>query len=190
VDAADLATASRRFVLHSPRRDRCVTFARGDNARLWDADGREYLDTMSGSAGPAMVGHANPRVAAAVAAQMARLPTTNILHQSDAVIAYCARLAGVTPPGLTRTALLAGGGDAIEAAVKLAMRVTGRTEILSLHGAYHGLLCQFGGIDGNVLKFKPPLTTPDDDFERMLGLVADVTAFIQQTVHGRAAVHA
>ena len=46
------------------------------------------------------------------------------------------------------------------------------------------------GIDGNVLKFKPPLTTPDDDFERMLGLVADVTAFIQQTVHGRAAVHA
>jgi 4-aminobutyrate aminotransferase/(S)-3-amino-2-methylpropionate transaminase len=70
---------------------------------------------------------------------MATLPTTNILHQSDAVIAYCARLAQVTPPGLTRTALLAGGGDAIEAAVKLAMRVTGRTEILSLHGAYHGM---------------------------------------------------
>jgi 4-aminobutyrate aminotransferase-like enzyme len=110
VDAADLATASRRFVLHSLRRDRCVTFTRGDNARLWDADGREYLDTMLGSAGPAMVGHANPRVAAAVAAQMATLPTTNILHQSDAVIAYCARLAQVTPPGLTRTALLAGGG--------------------------------------------------------------------------------
>ncbi|HEY6594230.1 MAG TPA: aspartate aminotransferase family protein [Asanoa sp.] len=126
-------------MLHSLQRDRCVIFTRGDNARLWDADGREYLDTMSGSAGPAMVGHANPRVAAAVAEQMAKLPTTNILHQSDAVIAYCARLAGVTPPGLTRTALLAGGGDAIEAAVKLAMRVTGRTEILSLHGAYHGM---------------------------------------------------
>jgi 4-aminobutyrate aminotransferase-like enzyme len=52
----------------------------------------------------------------------------------------------------------------------------------------HGLLCQFGGIDGNVLKFKPPRTTPDDDFERMLDLVAGVTAFIQQTVHGRAGV--
>ena len=89
--------------------------------RAWDADGREYLDTMSGSAGPAMVGHANSRVAAAVAEQMARLPTTNILHQSDAVIAYCAP-GGVTPPGLTKTALLAGGGDAVEAAVKLAMR--------------------------------------------------------------------
>ena len=139
MDPPDLAAASHRFVLHSLQRDRCVIFVRGDNARLWDADGREYLDTMSGSAGPAMVGHANPRVAAAVAEQMAKLPTTSILHQSDAVIAYCARLAGVTPPGLNRTALLAGGGDAVEAAVKLAMRVTGRTEILSLHGAYHGM---------------------------------------------------
>ena len=139
MDPPDLAAASHRFVLHSLQRDRCVIFVRGDNARLWDADGREYLDTMSGSAGPAMVGHANPHVAAAVAEQMAKLPTTNILHQSDAVIAYCARLAGVMPPGLTKTALLAGGGDAVEAAVKLAMRVTGRTEILSLHGAYHGM---------------------------------------------------
>ena len=92
----DLAAASRRFVLHSLQRDRCLVFTRGDNARLWDADGRQYLDTMSGSAGPAMVGHANPRVAAAVAAQMARLPTTSILHQSDTVIAYCTRLAEVT----------------------------------------------------------------------------------------------
>ena len=128
-----------RFVLHSLRRDPCVTFVRGENARLWDADGRMYLDTMSGSAGPAMVGHANPRVADAVAKQMATLPTTNILHQSDTVIAYCTRLAGLTPDGLTKIALVAGGGDAIEAAIKLAMRVTGRTEVLSLHGAYHGM---------------------------------------------------
>ena len=40
----DLAAASHRFVLHSLQRDRCVIFVRGDNARLWDADGREYLE--------------------------------------------------------------------------------------------------------------------------------------------------
>jgi 2,2-dialkylglycine decarboxylase (pyruvate) len=128
-----------RFVLHSLRRDPCVTFVRGENARLWDAAGRTYLDTMSGSAGPAMVGHANPRVAEAVARQMATLPTTNILHQSDVVVEYCARLASLAPQGPAKVALLAGGGDAIEAAVKLAMRLTGRTEVLSLHGAYHGM---------------------------------------------------
>jgi len=70
---------------------------------------------------------------------MATLPTTNILHQSDAVVEYCTRLAGLTPAGLTKIALVAGGGDAVEAAIKLAMRVTGRTEVLSLHGAYHGM---------------------------------------------------
>src|SRR6266511_3678178 len=139
MDGVETGLPPDRFVLHSLRRDPCVTFVRGENARLWDASGRMYLDTMSGSAGPAMVGHANPRVAEAVARQMATLPTTNILHQSDAVVEYCARLAALTPPGLAKIALLAGGGDAIEAAVKLAMRVTGRTEVLSLHGAYHGM---------------------------------------------------
>jgi len=137
-----------RFVLHSLRRDPCLTLVRGENARLWDADGRMYLDTMSGSAGPAMVGHANPRVAEAVARQMATLPTTNILHQSDTLIAYCTRLAGLTPEGLTKIAVLAGGGEAIEAAVKLAMRVTGRTEVLSLHGAYHGMSLATMGLAG------------------------------------------
>ena len=139
MDARELDTAADRHVLHSLRRSRCVTFVRGDNARLWDADGRMYLDTMSGSAGPAMVGHANPRVAEAVARQMAALPTTNILHWSDTVVEYCSRLAAVAPSGLGKVALLAGGGDSIEAALKLAMRVTGRTEVLSLHGAYHGM---------------------------------------------------
>ncbi len=41
-----------------------------------------YLDTMSGSAGPAMVGHASPEVGEAVARQMATLPKTDILHKS------------------------------------------------------------------------------------------------------------
>ena len=86
-------------MLHSLRRDRCVIFVRGDNARLWDADGREYLDTMSAR----WAGDGRPREPArraAVAEQMARLPTTNILHQSDAVIAYRHEApGGVTPPG-------------------------------------------------------------------------------------------
>ncbi|MFL5799646.1 MAG: aspartate aminotransferase family protein [Actinomycetota bacterium] len=139
MDAGALDAAADRHLLHSLRRDRCVTFVRGENARLWDAEGRMYLDTMSGSAGPAMVGHANPRVAEAVARQMATLPTTNILHRSDVVVEYCSRLAAICPPGLDKVALLAGGGDAVEAALKLAMRVTGRTEVLSLHGGYHGM---------------------------------------------------
>jgi 4-aminobutyrate aminotransferase-like enzyme len=49
----------------------------------------------------------------------------------------------------------------------------------------HGLIVQFGGIGGNVLKFKPPLTTPQADFERMLEIVDDIVAFIQRAVDGQ-----
>jgi 4-aminobutyrate aminotransferase-like enzyme len=45
-----------------------------------------------------------------------------------------------------------------------------------------GLISQFGGIGENVLKFKPPLTTPASDFKRMLDLCEETTAFIQQEV--------
>src|SRR5258706_10441563 len=96
--------ADCRFVLHSLRRDPCLTLARGLNARVWDADARMYLDTMSGSAGPAIAGHSNPQVAEAVARQMPTLPTTNILHQSDTLIPYCSRLAALMPPVLTQAA--------------------------------------------------------------------------------------
>jgi 4-aminobutyrate aminotransferase-like enzyme len=46
----------------------------------------------------------------------------------------------------------------------------------------HGLITQFGGIASNVLKFKPPLTTPEADFKRMLEISAETVAFIQKEV--------
>jgi 4-aminobutyrate aminotransferase-like enzyme len=46
----------------------------------------------------------------------------------------------------------------------------------------HGLITQFGGIGSNVLKFKPPLTTPDGEFKQMLEIAADTVAFIQREV--------
>jgi len=45
-----------------------------------------------------------------------------------------------------------------------------------------GLITQFGGIGDNVLKFKPPLTTPPPDFARMLEIAEDTVAFIQKEV--------
>jgi 4-aminobutyrate aminotransferase-like enzyme len=125
-------------VLHALQRPGSVIFERAQGSRLWDIRGKEYLDTMSGSAGPAMVGHAHPAVAQAVARQMAQLPSTNILHDSTTVIEFCARLAEIAPPGLTKTFLCTGGGEAIEAAIKFAARVTGRPAVLSLTGGYHG----------------------------------------------------
>ena len=99
---------------------------------MWDIHGKMYLDTMSGSAGPAMVGHAHPAVAEAVAQQMAKLPSVNLLHDSPPLIEFCARMATIAPKGMTKTFLCTGGGEAVEAAIKFAIRVTGRAEVLSL----------------------------------------------------------
>jgi len=144
----DYEAQSREFVLHALRRPKSLIFERAQGSRIWDIHGKMYLDTMSGSAGPAMVGHAHPAVAAAVAQQMAKLPTVNLLHDSPPLIEFCARMARLAPKGMTKTFLCTGGGEAVEAAIKFAIRTTGRAEVLSLSGAYHGQSLATMGLGG------------------------------------------
>jgi 2,2-dialkylglycine decarboxylase (pyruvate) len=149
--AGDLHAAADRFVLHALRRSRRLVFERASGVRVWDVEGREYLDAVSGTNGPALVGHAHPLVTEAVARQLAELPSTFIIHDSVPVVRFAERLAALAPAGLTKTFLCPGGGEAVEAAVKLACRVTGRTEVVSLQGAYHGMslaTMSLGGIRG------------------------------------------
>src|SRR6267143_3432119 len=144
----DYEALSRQYVLHALRRPKSLIFERAQGSRMWDIHGKVYLDTMSGSAGPAMVGHAHPVVAAAVAQQMAKLPSVNLLHDSPPVIEFCTRMASLAPEGMTKTFLCTGGGEAVEAALKFAIRVTGRAEVLSLSGAYHGQSLATMGLGG------------------------------------------
>ena len=75
----DYQAMARDHVLHALRREKSLILERKDGSKLWDVNGKVYLDTMSGSAGPAaMVGHANPYVAEAVAKQMAKLPVCEL----------------------------------------------------------------------------------------------------------------
>ncbi len=144
----DYQAMARDHVLHALRREKSLIFERADGSKLWDVNGKVYLDTMSGSAGPAMVGHANPYVAEAVAKQMAKLPSVNLVHDSVPVIEFCTKIAQIAPTGLSKTFLCVGGGEAVEAAIKFAMRTTGRTEVLSLTGAYHGQSLATMGLGG------------------------------------------
>jgi len=125
-----------------------VIFQRAQGSRMWDINGKMYLDTMSGSAGPGMVGHAHPAVAEAVARQMAELPSVNLIHDSTTLVEFCARIATIAPKGMSKTFLCTGGGEAIEAAIKFAMQITGRVEVLSLSGAYHGQSLATMGLGG------------------------------------------
>lgn len=144
----DYESLSNQYELRALRRPKSLILDHASGSRMWDIHGKMYLDTMSGSAGPAMVGHAHPAVAEAVARQMAKLPSLNLLHDCPTVIEFCAKMAALAPQGMTKTFLCAGGGEAVEAAIKFAMRVTGRSEVLSLSGAYHGQSLATMGLGG------------------------------------------
>src|SRR2546428_10243498 len=88
VTSLDYQSLSNDYVLHAVKKEKSLIFERAEGSRLWDIHGRLYLDTMSGSAGPAMVGHAHPAVAGAGARPKAELPSTNVLHDSVAVVVF------------------------------------------------------------------------------------------------------
>lgn len=116
---------------------RGVTIVRGKGARLWDEDGKEYIDCAAGM-GVASVGHANPLVAQAIATQAQTLITCPELFYNDKRAQLLERLASVTPPGLDRIFLCNSGTEAIEGALKFARMSTGRPKIIAAMRGYHG----------------------------------------------------
>lgn len=110
---------------------------RGAGAAVWDADGREYVD-MSCGFGVSNVGHADPRVAAAIAQQAAEL-----IHYFDFPNVgrerLAARLAELAPgERARRVAFAVTGAEAIDLAIKMARWYTGAPLVLSAYGGYHG----------------------------------------------------
>jgi acetylornithine/LysW-gamma-L-lysine aminotransferase len=116
---------------------RPVAIVRGAGARLWDADGREYIDCVGGQ-GAANLGHANPAVAAAIRAQAERLISCPEILPNDERAAYQAELLASMPAGLERVFLCNSGAEAIEAALKFARLLTGRPNVVAAARGFHG----------------------------------------------------
>ncbi|MGH8972969.1 MAG: aspartate aminotransferase family protein, partial [Acidimicrobiia bacterium] len=95
-----------------------------------------YLDC--GSVAVFLLGHGHPTVVAAVAAQLGRMTGTSRAFPSAVTAGAAAALAAVAPPGLDKVMFLNSGTEAVEAALKLARAVTGRTPVLHLEGSFHG----------------------------------------------------
>jgi len=114
-----------------------ISSARG--IYLYGPDGKEYIDLVSGVA-VSNLGHQHPEIIRAVKDQVDRymhLMVYGELIQSPQV-QLAEALAGVLPPQLHSTYLVTSGSEAIEGAMKLAKRFTGRTEVMAFRNAYHG----------------------------------------------------
>lgn len=132
-----------------------VFWESASGATVVDADGNRYLD-LTAAFGVASVGHGNPRVAAAVTAQAARLMHgMGDVHPTGLRARLLERLANVLPHGLSKTFLTSTGSEAVEAAMKTALLATGRTRFACYRNAYHGL--SFGALAVcGMEKFRAP----------------------------------
>lgn len=113
-----------------------VVLERGEGAHLWDVDGKEYIDWTSGVL-VTNVGHCHPRLVAAIQQQAARLMNVYDIPTPPRVT-LAQRLVKLMPKHLNRAFSLTTGSETTEAAIRVAKRFTGRNEILSFWGAFHG----------------------------------------------------
>lgn len=111
-----------------------TVFARGAGSRLWDVDGREYIDYLMGS-GPMILGHAHPEVVAAVQRRAAE--GTQFFQLSEPTIELAETIAGAVPCA-ERVKFAGTGTEATLLALRLTRAVTGRDKILKFEGGYHG----------------------------------------------------
>jgi predicted acetylornithine/succinylornithine family transaminase len=133
-DAGTASIAAREAVLPTYARAD-VTIVRGEGARVWDAEGREYLD-FGGGIAVVGLGHRHPAVTDAAHAQLDRLWHASNLYWTEPML----RLAGLLSDrvGGAQAFFCNSGAEANEAALKVARKATGRTGIVALEGGFHG----------------------------------------------------
>jgi acetylornithine/LysW-gamma-L-lysine aminotransferase len=172
-----------------------LVIVRGQDASLFDADGNEYLDCTSGH-GVANLGHAHPKVAAAIAKQASTLITLFESYPNDKRAALMQKMATLVP-GLERVFFCNSGTEAVEAALKFARLSTGRTKIVAAMRAFHGRT--FGSLSATFNKkyrrgFEPLVPgfshVPFNKIEALEEAVTDETAaVILEVVQGEGGVY-
>ena len=173
-----------------------LVLVRGEGARVWDADGREYIDCVGGH-GVANVGHANPAVIRAVTEQVQRLVICPNGFYNDQRAQLLAELTRIGPSGLERAFLCNSGTEAVEAAFKFARLATCRTKVVAAMRGFHGRT--FGALSATWRKvyrqpFEPLVPgfefVPYNRLERMQQTVDEETAaVILEVVQGEGGVN-
>jgi 4-aminobutyrate aminotransferase len=131
-----------------------VFAVKGENAEIWDADGRRYLDFAAGIA-VCNTGHRHPRVMAAAAAQSeAFVHTAFQVLPYENYVALAERLNRLAPITDAKTILMTTGAEAVENAVKIARHHSKRPAVISFVGGFHGRSMLTMGLTGKVVPYK------------------------------------
>jgi acetylornithine/LysW-gamma-L-lysine aminotransferase len=172
-----------------------IAMVRGLGATLWDADGNAYIDCSSGH-GVANLGHAHPKVAAAIADQATQLITLFETFPNNQRAALMEKLTALTP-GLDRVFFCNSGTESVEAAIKFSRLSTGRTGIVAAMRGFHGRTMGSLSATWNK-KYREPFAplipdfshVPYNQIEALEKAVSDKTAaVILEPVQGEGGVY-
>jgi acetylornithine/succinyldiaminopimelate/putrescine aminotransferase len=169
---------------------------RAEGAYIYDKQGKAYLDMIAGVA-VNNIGHRHPKVIAALQKQLEKHLHVMVYGEfvQDAQQTLVKSLLGVLPAKLDGVYVVNSGTEAIEAALKLAKRVTGRTELVSFKGSYHGSTHGAMSVSANEVKkiaFRPLLPDVRILAHNELSVLDQITqktaGVILETVQGDAGV--
>jgi acetylornithine/LysW-gamma-L-lysine aminotransferase len=118
-----------------PKRD--VVLVRGKGAKVWDAEGKEYIDCVGGH-GVANIGHCNERVIEALEQQSRQLISCSMTFYNDTRARFLAKLLAVAPKNLKRAFLCNSGTEAVEAAIKFARFTSKKKDFITAMRGFHG----------------------------------------------------
>lgn len=114
-----------------------IVIIKGKKATVWDINGKEYIDCTS-SYGVSLVGHSHPKVVEAIKKQAEALISCHASFYNDSRVKLLQKIAQITLKGLDKVFLSNSGAEAVECAIKLARKFSGKPEIIAMMGGFHG----------------------------------------------------
>ena len=114
-----------------------VVLTRGKGVFLWDINGKKYLD-FTGNYGVCIAGYSRPEIIQATRRQLERLIPCHGSFYNETRAELLEKLAQIAPKGLTKAFLGNSGTEAVECAIKMARKFTGKPEIIAMMGGFHG----------------------------------------------------
>jgi acetylornithine/N-succinyldiaminopimelate aminotransferase len=156
-----------------------VEFVRGEGARLWDAEGNEYLDFLCGIS-VTNLGHCHPRVVDAVREQVGRLMHASNLFYTEPAMRLAGRLSASSLGG--KVFFCNSGAEASEAAIKLVRKAHPGGDVVVVYGAFHGRT--YGALSATPQEAKQAPFAPMVPGFRAVALEADA---LRGAVDGRTA---
>jgi acetylornithine/succinyldiaminopimelate/putrescine aminotransferase len=189
----------RSFIQHTAQTNQhpyLIDVERAEGLYIYDKSGKAYMDMIAGVA-VNNIGHNHPKIIHALKTQIDKHSHVMVYGEfiQDEPLKFTEKLVSLLPKNLNCVYSLNSGTEAIEAALKLGKRVTGRTELVSFRGSYHGSTHGAMSVSGNEVKkqaFRPLL--PDIRFIQhnsttdLNQISTKTAAVIIETVQGDAGV--